>query len=183
LARVLGLPNAARLKEILSAHRVTPRSLSLLHGDLNPWNLVRRDDDLALTIIDWEMAMVGDPLYDLVRHMHLTPTRPEIRTRMFRRWERDLPSTHTKNWQQDRRIYRWIEVVRSAYVDLDRLVTGASLDAPNVRRAVDSYSMTLQAATASLGLPLRWQANPYLARALPYGDHGSNTVLRLPVGM
>ncbi|MFF1451781.1 phosphotransferase [Streptomyces sp. NPDC058274] len=183
LAGVLGLPNAARLKEILSAHRVTPRSLSLLHGDLNPWNLVRRDDHLALTIIDWEMAMVGDPLYDLVRHMHLTPTRPEIRARMFRRWERDLPSTHTKNWQQDRRIYRWIEVVRSAYVDLDRLVTGASLDAPNVRRAVDSYAMTLQAATASLGLRVRGQANPCLARALPHGDHGSNTVLRLPVGM
>jgi aminoglycoside phosphotransferase (APT) family kinase protein len=181
LARVLGLPNAARLKEILSAHRVTPRSLSLLHGDLNPWNLVRRDDDFALTIIDWEMAMVGDPLYDLVRHMHLTPTRPEIRARMFHRWERDLPSTHTKNWQQDRRIYRWIEVVRSAYVDLDRLVTGASLDAPNVRRAVDSYSMTLQAATASLGLPVRWQANPYLARALPHGDQGGDTVPRLVV--
>ena len=56
--------------------------------------------------------------------------------------------------------------MRSAYVDLDRLVTGASLDAPNVRRAVDSYAMTLAAATGSLGLPARPAANPYLARAL-----------------
>ncbi len=52
---------------------------------------MRRDDALALAIIDWEMALVGDPLYDLVRHMNLTPTRPEIRDRMFRRWERLLP--------------------------------------------------------------------------------------------
>ncbi|SEE95279.1 aminoglycoside phosphotransferase family protein [Streptomyces sp. Ag109_O5-10] len=166
LARQLGLPDAERLRQILGRHQVADRSPMLLHGDLNPWNLVRRDDAMALTIIDWEMAVVGDPLYDLVRHMHLTPTRPEIRDRMFRRWERLLPEAYTRAWQQDWRVYRWIEIVRSAYVDLDRLVTGASLDAPNVRRAVDSYAMTLAAAIASLGLPVRAAASPHLARAL-----------------
>ncbi|WP_328774172.1 phosphotransferase family protein [Streptomyces sp. NBC_00286] len=182
MARVLGLPDAPGLRRILSRHRVTPRSLSLLHGDLNPWNLVRRDDPFALTIIDWEMAMVGDPLYDLVRHMHLTPTRPEIRERMFRRWAGKLPVAHTKDWQQDWRVYRWIESVRSAYVDLDRLVTGASLDAPNVRRAVDSYAVTLAVAKGSLGMPTRATANPYLARALPYGDHGGISRAGFTVG-
>ncbi|MFJ9245453.1 phosphotransferase [Streptomyces sp. NPDC101776] len=166
LARFVGLPDSFRLREILSRYEVSHRASTLLHGDLNPWNLVRRDDSLALTIIDWEMAVVGDPLYDLVRHMHLTPTRPEIRDRMFRRWERDLPAAYTRDWEKDWRVYRWIEIVRSAYVDLDRLVTGASLDAPNVRRAVDSYAMTLAAATGSLGLTVRRSANPYLARAL-----------------
>ncbi|MFJ6086555.1 phosphotransferase [Streptomyces sp. NPDC092369] len=165
LARFLGLPDAGVLAQILARHTVSPREPALLHGDLNPWNLVRRDDDLALTIIDWEMALVGDPLYDLVRHMHLTPTRPEIRDRMFNRWERLLSPEHTKAWRQDWRVYRWIEIVRSAYVDMDRLVTGASLDAPNVRRAVDSYAMTLAAATASLGLRPRQAAHPYLASA------------------
>ncbi|MGI5436232.1 phosphotransferase [Streptomyces shenzhenensis] len=166
LARLLGLPDADRLRQILARHTVSHREPALLHGDLNPWNLVRREDALALTLIDWEMAVVGDPLYDLVRHMHLTPTRPEIRDRMFRRWEERLPERHTVDWPRDWRVYRWIEIVRSAYVDLDRLVTGASLDAPNVRRAVDSYAMTLAAATGSLGLPTRATANPYLARAL-----------------
>ncbi|MER6073566.1 aminoglycoside phosphotransferase family protein [Streptomyces sp. NPDC001817] len=168
LARFLGLPDAARLREILGRHEVTDRAAALLHGDLNPWNLVRRDDDLALTLIDWELAVVGDPLYELVRHMHLTPTRPEIRDRMFRRWESRLAPRFTRNWQEDWRVYRWIEIVRSAYVDLDRLVTGASLDAPNVRRAVDSYAMTLAAATASLGLSSRRRTNPYLTRALAW---------------
>ncbi|MFJ3232215.1 phosphotransferase family protein [Streptomyces sp. NPDC086787] len=163
LARFLGLPDAPRLREILARQRVSRRTPALLHGDLNPWNLVRRDDRLALTLIDWEMALVGDPLYDLVRHMHLTPTKPDIRDRMFRRWERTLPAEYTGNWRRDSHVYRWIELVRSAYVDLDRLVTGAGLDAPNVRRAVDSYAMTLAAATASLGLPVRRGANPYRA--------------------
>nr|WP_189950119.1 aminoglycoside phosphotransferase family protein [Streptomyces alanosinicus] len=167
-ARFLGLPDAPRLREILARHEVTDRAPALLHGDLNPWNLVRRDDHLALTLIDWELAVVGDPLYELVRHMHLTPTRPEIRDRMFRRWESRLPARCTENWQRDWRVYRWTEIVRSAYVDLDRLVTGASLDAPNVRRAVDSYAMTLAAAVAALGLSSRHGADPYLTRALAW---------------
>lgn len=166
LARVLGLPDADRLRQILSRHVVHEREPVLLHGDLNPWNLVRRDDSLVLTIIDWEMAVVGDPLYDLVRHMHLTPTRSEIRDRMFRRWESLLQPEYTHDWRRDWRVYRDIEIVRSAYIDLDRLVTGAGLDAPNVRRAVDSYAMTLASATAALGLPTRSTENPYLALAL-----------------
>ncbi|MFF1545265.1 phosphotransferase family protein [Streptomyces sp. NPDC058291] len=166
LARTLGLPDERRLREILSGHRVSHRAPALLHGDLNPWNLVRRDDDAALTIIDWEMALVGDPLYDLVRHMHLTPTRPEIRERMFLRWQRRLAPEYTRDWGKDWVVYRRIEIVRSAYIDLDRLATGSSLDAPNVRRAVNSYADTLAAATASLGLSVPATANPYLARAL-----------------
>ncbi|MFF3939246.1 phosphotransferase [Streptomyces phaeofaciens] len=166
LARTLGLPDHGRLRQLLSRNRVGRRSPALLHGDLNPWNLVCRDDRLGVTIIDWEMALVGDPLYDLVRHMHLTPTRPEIKERMVRRWERQLGAVHTKDWQRDWGVYRRIEIVRSAYIDLDRLVTRASLDVPNVSRAVNSYADTLAAATAALGLPLPATANPYLALAL-----------------
>ncbi len=164
LARQLGLPDAGRLDQILSRQKVSHREPSLLHGDLNPWNLVRRDG--GLSIIDWEMALIGDPLYDLVRHMHLTPTRPEIRDRMFRRWAGKLPPEYTRDWQKDWPVYRRLEVVRSAYIDLDRIVTGASLDAPNVRRAVASYVWTLTVANGALGLPVRATANPYLARAL-----------------
>ncbi|WP_408055574.1 phosphotransferase family protein [Streptomyces apricus] len=182
LAGALGLPKAQRLGELLSRHRVAPRQSTLLHGDLNPWNLVRRDDAYALTVIDWEMALIGDPLYDLVRHMHLTPTRPEIRDRMFRRWAGELPRTHTKDWESDWQVYRRIEIVRSAYVDLDRLVTGASLDAPNVSRAVQSYGMTLRAAKGSLGLPSRELPNPYLVHALPQGDRGATRRTRSPAG-
>lgn len=170
LARVLGLPSGRLLDLVLARYWVRPRPLSLLHGDLNPWNLVRGEGDSGLVIIDWEKAMIGDSLYDLVRHMHLTPIRHEIQARMFQRWHQRLPHDYTRDWQVDRRVYRWIENVRSAYVDLDRLVTGEGLDAPNVQRAVDSYGLTLQAATASLGLPAKGTANPYLARALPYGD-------------
>ncbi|MEU6370498.1 aminoglycoside phosphotransferase family protein [Streptomyces sp. NPDC046931] len=168
LARDLGLPDSVRLAEILTRHMLAPRRPVLLHGDLNPWNLVRRADG-GLTLIDWEMAVIGDPLYDLVRHMHLTPTRPDIRRRLLSRWARRLPDDCTKGWQEDWRVYRWIEIIRSAYVDLDRLVTGDSPAAPNVRRAFDTYAMTLVEARAALGLRDRSAADPYLVRALPHG--------------
>ncbi|MFF7136656.1 MULTISPECIES: aminoglycoside phosphotransferase family protein [unclassified Streptomyces] len=168
LAGQLGLPTSiSRLRQILGRHRVASRRAVLLHGDLNPWNMIRREDGTGLILIDWEMAVVGDPLYDLVRHIHLTPTLPEIRNRLFDRWSQLLPEDCTRGWRRDWRVYRWIETVRSAYVDLDRLVTRDSLEAPNVSRAVDTYAMTLTAATATLGLSAKTTANPYLALALP----------------
>ncbi len=169
LARALGLPHEDGLRDLLRRHQVTPRSHALLHGDLNPWNLVRRPEG-GLSIIDWEMAMVGDPLYDLVRHLHLTPVRPAIRERMFARWCTRLGPEYTQGWKDDWRVYRWVELIRSAYIDLDRMVTGSSLDAPNVRRAVDRYAMTLADATAALGLRSRPAANPYLERSLPTAE-------------
>lgn len=165
-ARTWGLPDGAVLRKILSRYRVTERTDTLLHGDLNPWNLVRDGRRGGLTIIDWEMGMIGDPLYDLVRHLHLTPTRPEMRTRMFKRWSRLLPCDRVAGWEQDWRVYRWIEQVRSAYVDLDRITTGTALDTPNVRRAVDAYEMTLTAATGSLGLRMRQRVVPKLPAPL-----------------
>ncbi|WP_338697944.1 aminoglycoside phosphotransferase family protein [Streptomyces sp. Q6] len=172
LAAMLGLPDEVELELRLLSHDVTDRHYSLLHGDLNPWNLVRQERGFGLALIDWEMAMVGDPLYDLVRHIHLTPTTREIRERMYSRWERCLPERFTRGWEGDVPAYRGLEQVRSAYVDLDRLVTGSGLDAPNVRRAVGSYKTTLRKALHWLEMPQATPqaANPYLALALPHAD-------------
>lgn len=167
LAVALGLPDATRLRDLLGGRFVTPRNSVLLHGDLNPWNLVRDGESGELTIIDWEMAMVGDPLYDLVRHLHLTPHSPGMRDRMLHRWSSQLDSGFTKGWEEEWRYYRCIEIVRSAYIDLDRLVTADVLDAPNVDRALSSYSLTLSRATEFLGLRTGRIANPYLEIALP----------------
>ncbi|MPY40439.1 aminoglycoside phosphotransferase family protein [Streptomyces phyllanthi] len=184
LAQELGLPGEDELWTILHRHRVTPRAPALLHGDLNPWNLVRREDKRSLALVDWERAMVGDPLYDLVRHMHLARTPWKARERMFRHWARILPEKHTRGWQHDRGVYRRLEVVRSAYVDLDRLVTRVSLDAPNVSVAVDSYATTLRRAKIALGLRRRPQGGaPLLLRALPYGEVGMHVLVRGLAGL
>ena len=40
---------------------------------------------------------------------------------MFRRWEDRLPAAYTRDWRKDWQVYRRLEIVRSAYVDLDRI--------------------------------------------------------------
>lgn len=168
LAEEYGLPGPERLGRILSRYRTGPRTPTLLHGDLHAWNLVRLNEErFALSLIDWELAMVGDPLYDLVRHHHLTRADRVVQDHMLRRWEGTLSVDHTRDWQRDRPTYERLETVRSAYVDLDRLVTRTDLEAPNVDRAVASVKRTLAAALTKLGLAPGRTANPYLRRALP----------------
>jgi aminoglycoside phosphotransferase (APT) family kinase protein len=48
----------------LDAHRPPPVSLALVHGDLNPTNILVADDG-SMCLLDWEFAHVGDPREDL----------------------------------------------------------------------------------------------------------------------
>ncbi|MDX3750776.1 aminoglycoside phosphotransferase family protein [Streptomyces sp. AK08-02] len=168
LAEEYGLPDPGHLRRILSRYRVTPRTPTLLHGDLHPWNLVRLTEErFSLGLVDWELAMVGDPLYDLIRHQHLTRSGTAERHSMMTRWERNLPVHYTRDWRHDQPTYERLETVRSAYVDLDRLVTRTDLEAPNVDRAVASIRRTLDAALTALNLGTGPMGNPYLRLALP----------------
>lgn len=153
LAERCGLPGPDRLHRILSRYRVSPRTPTLLHGDLRLWNLVRLNEErFSLALVDWERAMVGDPLYDLVRHFHLARPRPVVRHRMLRRWELTLPAHYTRDWRRDRRTYQRLEMVRSAYVDLDRLAGRTDLEASDTARAVASVQATVAAALNALNL-------------------------------
>lgn len=52
---------------VLGLHR---RPFCLLHADLHRENFIV-DAELRLWTIDWELSMVGDPVYDLATHLHL----------------------------------------------------------------------------------------------------------------
>ncbi|MGC9544588.1 phosphotransferase [Streptomyces sp. UG1] len=167
LAEGLGLPGRRQLHAILSRHTVERRTPTLLHGDLNPWKLVRTvDERFGIGLIGWDRARVGDPLYDLVRHTYLARTDDRRKHFMKRHWERTLPRHYTRGWLSDWGKYERLEIVRAAYEDLDHLVSGRHPNVPRVRTAVESYAWTLQAALAELNLEPR-RDNPYLLRALP----------------
>jgi len=61
---------ADKVREWITVHIPSDDRVCVLHGDLLPQNLLCdwpavADDDAPVGIVDWEMARVGDPAYDL----------------------------------------------------------------------------------------------------------------------
>jgi hypothetical protein len=64
---------------------LTPRPFCLLHADLHRENFVL-DPEGRLWTIDWELAMFGDPLYDLATHLYLMRYPKWQEDGLVRRW-------------------------------------------------------------------------------------------------
>jgi aminoglycoside phosphotransferase (APT) family kinase protein len=63
-AHVEELPIMRYVGAWLDAHRPEPVGLSLIHGDFQSSNLMRRADG-TIVVLDWELAQIGDPREDL----------------------------------------------------------------------------------------------------------------------
>ncbi|MFD0311065.1 phosphotransferase family protein [Streptomyces sp. NPDC127119] len=61
------------------------RPFCLLHADLHRENFIV-DPDRRLWTIDWELAMFGDPLYDLATHLYLMRYPPRQERQMAEEW-------------------------------------------------------------------------------------------------
>ncbi|MEV6547644.1 phosphotransferase [Streptomyces sp. NPDC051597] len=161
------------------AARLTERPFSLVHGDLHRRNLIV-DAAGDLWFIDWELAMIGDPLYELATHLHLMDY-PECDARRVKNvwreavgaarpgacegWERDLP--HLLAFKRAQSVYT--DVIRTAAALLVgagalALVAGVVAGPPGViagpgpsrlrlARAAGRIQRVLAAAKEALGLP------------------------------
>ncbi|WP_328904999.1 phosphotransferase [Streptomyces sp. NBC_00234] len=98
------------------------RSFALVHGDLHRLNfIVDRAGDLWT--IDWELAMIGDPLYDLATHLHLMRYSPREAERIARLWAGTVESVRpecAKGWREDLEVLRDYKRVQSVYTDVIR---------------------------------------------------------------
>ncbi|MGH3116840.1 MAG: phosphotransferase [Streptomyces sp.] len=104
----LGIPATALEPHswlMAEAGHVSARPFCLLHGDLHRANFIVDPTDRIWTI-DWELAALGDPLYDLATHLHLMCYPPGQEREVTEQWcttmlealpgavsglERDLP--------------------------------------------------------------------------------------------
>ena len=126
----LGFPSDAMERFASLVPRLTPRPFILLHGDLHPRNVIEVDGDGVepgtLAVIDWELAMMGDPLHDLAIHLERSgyPNRAEEQ-RFIRAWQRAVGAVvpaAVRGLDQDLRWYRRFQAVRSVYTDVARTV-------------------------------------------------------------
>lgn len=103
-------------------HRVpdlTPRAARLLHGDLHRKNLVV-DRRGALWAIDWELALIGDPLYDLATHLHLMGYSSDQERDVVCRWRRAVGEAAARGLEADLPHYRDFKRVQSVCTDVIR---------------------------------------------------------------
>ncbi|MFF0140239.1 phosphotransferase family protein [Streptomyces sp. NPDC005227] len=81
----LGLDDGSFKKLRKRVSGLTERPFCLLHADLHRENFVV-DPENRLWTIDWELAMFGDPLYDLATHLYLMRYPADQERHVVRRW-------------------------------------------------------------------------------------------------
>ncbi|MFJ8538695.1 phosphotransferase [Streptomyces sp. NPDC093591] len=145
-----------RLRKAVSG--LTSRPFCLLHADLHRKNLIV-DPRGRLWVIDWELAMVGDPLYDLATHLYLMRYPAWQEGRMAQEWCRVVERVHpgsSRGWEQD--LPRILEFKRAQSVFTDvirvalKLREQAEFNWVGVPAAAARLQRILTAAAEPIGL-------------------------------
>jgi hypothetical protein len=129
------------------------RPFALLHGDLHRHNMIARPDG-ELTIVDWELAMWGDPLHDLAIHLVRMRYPAEQRWEVVERWRAAVRSEFSDGLDRDLPEYVNYERAQSLFADTLRAAHGlADVPAPGaVGAAVSRIRNALHLAAGPLRL-------------------------------
>jgi aminoglycoside phosphotransferase (APT) family kinase protein len=139
LLRGLSFPDDAMERFKAGVPPMTRRPFMLLHGDLHAGNIILAEDDGTPRLIDWELAMIGDPLHDLAMHLERFGYRKQRdRTRVQEIWETAVGAVRPEavaGLKEDLPWYIRFQRVRSVYVDVVR--TCDALDVMGEKAAVE----------------------------------------------
>ncbi|MBP0460151.1 aminoglycoside phosphotransferase family protein [Streptomyces montanisoli] len=158
LFAALGVPGDAFARVRARAGAMGRRPFVLVHTDVHRGNLIVGADG-GLALIDWELALYGDPVYELATHLsRMRYTRRVERRAAYRAWraavEDGCPGALAGH-RHALSVYLGLEAVQSLYTDVIRsmyLLT-RSPDDPSVARAVASrIHAVLHAARGPAGL-------------------------------
>ncbi|MEV5527777.1 aminoglycoside phosphotransferase family protein [Streptomyces prunicolor] len=146
----------AQLRKSVSGLR--ERDFCLLHGDLHRENLVL--DPLGqLWAIDWELAMLGDPLYDLATNLYLMSYPADQERRVVEEWFRVVQRVRPRSaqgWEQDLERLLGFKKAQSVFTDVIRLSLslrdGSRVNWVKLPSVVGKLQSVLTAAAGPLGL-------------------------------
>ncbi|MEU0811207.1 aminoglycoside phosphotransferase family protein [Streptomyces sp. NPDC005970] len=97
---------------------LTSRPFAVLHADLHRKNMIVAAG--AAWFLDWELALWGDPAYEVAIHLHKMDYPERQRDALLRLWPQALPQESTRGWQSDVQVYLRHERIKSAVVDTIR---------------------------------------------------------------
>ncbi|MFI6659612.1 phosphotransferase family protein [Streptomyces sp. NPDC050523] len=151
---------------------LTERPFCLLHADLHPKNLII-DAGGQLWAIDWELAMLGDPLYDLATHLYLMRYPAGQGERMVQEWCRVVEGVSpgsSRGWERDLSRILDFKRAQSVFTDVIReskqLGMRPGLSWVELVRAAGKLHRILSAAAEPLGLTDNVPSRTGIAEAL-----------------
>jgi thiamine kinase-like enzyme len=118
LFKILDFPNDPFGSLHHEASSLLARNFTLCHCDIHRHNVIIKPDN-NLCFIDWELAMIGDPLYDIAVHLQKTRYTAEQETLFFQHYADGKDVEQFKNQVQ---IYRRLETVKYAITDGVRIL-------------------------------------------------------------
>ncbi|WP_261557161.1 phosphotransferase [Frankia tisae] len=95
-----------------------PRPFRLLHTDIHRKNIIVSGG--RGYFLDWELALWGDPVYDLAVHLHKMSYQPDESAAVVTGWSTVVGGAAAEGWQPDLDTYLAHERVKSAIVDTVR---------------------------------------------------------------
>jgi hypothetical protein len=156
----------ARIKE--SAIGMERRPFCLLHADLHRKNFIL-DPRGQLWTIDWELAMLGDPLYDLATHLYLMRYPVDQERRMTQEWRRVVERIRpggSDGWERDLPLLLEFKKAQSVFTDVIR-VSLSLRDGTGFNWAgLPWAALKLQRILANAAAPLGLEAPPSHARIM-----------------
>lgn len=94
------------------------RPFGLVHSDVHRKNTMLVDD--SVVFLDWELALWGDPVYDLAVHLHKMDYASQEEGALIRTWRSLMPPSLIDSWEADLSTYLTHERLKSAIVDTVR---------------------------------------------------------------
>jgi aminoglycoside phosphotransferase (APT) family kinase protein/tetratricopeptide (TPR) repeat protein len=137
-----------------------PRPFRLVHADVHRKNMMLAGG--RTYVLDWELALWGDPVYDLAVHIHKMGYSPAEEAAARAAWLAAVPGDAADGWEPDLRTYLTHERVKSAIVDTVRyakIITSGSASAERVAELTGKLAGKYRAAQATGG---NWPARNLL---------------------
>jgi aminoglycoside phosphotransferase (APT) family kinase protein len=143
--RALGIPDDPF--EPLELHLLAPRPFRLLHTDVHRKNIIVRLDG-TLVFVDWELALAGDPVYELAVHLHKMAYQPDEDESMLHAWVASCGAAGMPGWSADLDRYLAHERVKSAIVDSVRYAKVVAADPAQLNARAANLALKLALARA-----------------------------------
>lgn len=115
LFRALGIPDDPLRAMYEAWPSLTRRPFRLVHSDVHRQNIILADS--SPVFLDWELALWGDPVYELAVHIHKMAYLDDELAVLLDGWPGMAGPAGARSWDRDLQSYLAHEKVKSAIVD------------------------------------------------------------------